>query len=64
VKALVIIVLLALVMFSGVAQAVDPLRCDVWLETENVLMWAACRVAGWIAVNQDTELEYYYGIVV
>ena len=46
------------------AQAADPLGCDVWLETENVLMWAACRVAEWIAFNENTELEYYYGITV
>ena len=61
-KALVVVVMLALALFPGVAQAVDPLGCDVWLETGNVLMWAACRVAGWIAFNEDTVLEYYYGI--
>ena len=61
-KALIIVVLLALALFPSAARAVDPLGCDVWLETGNVLMWAACRVAEWIAFNEDTELEYYYGI--
>ncbi len=63
-KAMIVVVLVALALFPGVAQAVDPLGCDVWLESGNVLMWAACRVAEWVAFNEDTQLEYYYGITV
>ena len=52
-KRIVFVALVVLLLAPSLAGAFDPLGCDVWLENGNVLMWTACRVASWVAFNQD-----------
>ncbi len=59
-KLFVVLVMLVMIL-PGAGDAADILGCDVWLESGNVLMWAACRVNAWIAFNQDSELRYEHG---
>ena len=60
-KSAVVVLLVVLLLVPCVAKAVDVVGCEVWLESGNVLRWAACRVGEWIAFNQQMDDEFYYG---
>ncbi|MCX5800659.1 MAG: hypothetical protein NTX17_04660 [Candidatus Eisenbacteria bacterium] len=54
-KGAVVVLLLVLLLVPCVANAVDAVGCDVWLESGNVVMWAACHVGEWLRFNEATD---------